>query len=108
DSIRTGLDSMGRIGGEEFMVIAPQTGMDGATALAERIRLGVELTQFFYKDELIPVRVSLGGAIVENGIHSDFDALKHWASAALSEAKRTGRNRCILYSLSQLPFEQAG
>ena len=54
------------------------------------------------------VRVSLGGAVVDPNMETDYDALKHWASAALAEAKRTGRNRCVCYSLAQLPFEQAG
>ncbi len=103
-----GVDSLGRIGGEEFMVIAPHTNMDGAVTLGERIRSGVETEEFVYKEELIPVRVSIGGAVVDASMETDYDALKHWASAALAEAKRTGRNRCICYSLAQLPFEQAG
>lgn len=106
-SIRA-VDSLGRIGGEEFMVIAPYTNMDGAFTLGERIRTSVEQEEFVYKDETIPVRVSLGGAVVEADMETDYDSLKHWASAALAEAKRTGRNRCVFYSLAQLPFEQAG
>ncbi len=106
-SIRN-VDFLGRIGGEEFMVIAPQTNMEGASTLGERIRSSVEQAEFVYKDETIPVRVSLGGAIVEVEQESDYDNLKHWASAALAEAKRTGRNRCVLYALGQHPFEQAG
>jgi diguanylate cyclase (GGDEF)-like protein len=106
-SIRT-VDSLGRIGGEEFMVIAPHTNMEGATTLGERIRISVEREEFVYKDDVIPVRVSLGGAVVDANMETDYDALKHWASAALAEAKRTGRNRCVMYHLGQLPFEQAG
>jgi diguanylate cyclase (GGDEF)-like protein len=106
-SIRT-VDSLGRIGGEEFMVIAPHTNMEGAITLGERIRTSVEREEFIYKDEVIPVRVSLGGAVVDANMETDYDALKHWASAALAEAKRTGRNRCVFYPLGQLPFEQAG
>jgi diguanylate cyclase len=106
-SIRN-VDFLGRIGGEEFMVIAPQTNMDGASILGERIRSSVEQAEFVYKEELIPVRVSLGGAVVDTEMETDYDTLKHWASAALAEAKRTGRNRCVFYALSQLPFEQAG
>jgi diguanylate cyclase len=107
-SIRN-VDFLGRIGGEEFMVIAPQTSMDGAVALGERIRSSVEQAAFAYKDVPIAVRVSLGGAVVEADFETDYDTLKHWASAALAEAKRTGRNRCVHYTLGQLPpFEQAG
>jgi diguanylate cyclase (GGDEF)-like protein len=105
-SIR-GADAVGRIGGEEFMVIAPHTDMEGAAILGERIRSAVESAEFAYKDEAIPVRISIGGAVVDAEHGTDFDTLKHWASAALAEAKRTGRNRCVFYSLAQLPFEVA-
>jgi diguanylate cyclase (GGDEF)-like protein len=106
-SIRA-VDFLGRIGGEEFMVIAPQTEMEGVMTLGERIRSSVAESEFNYKGETIPVQVSLGAAVVEADKLTDYDTLKHWASAALAEAKRTGRNRCVFYSLSQPPFEQAG
>jgi diguanylate cyclase (GGDEF)-like protein len=106
-SIRT-VDFVGRIGGEEFMVIAPHTNMEGAVVLGERVRGGVEQTTFVYKQDTIPVRVSIGGAVVDAGVDADYDALKHLASAALSEAKRTGRNRCVFFTLAEIPsFEQA-
>jgi diguanylate cyclase (GGDEF)-like protein len=107
-SIRHDVDMVGRIGGEEFMVIAPQTKMEGATTLGERIRSSIERAEFIYKDETIPVRVSIGAAVVDTEVATDYDNMKHWASAALAEAKRTGRNRCVFYPLGQLPFEQAG
>jgi diguanylate cyclase len=106
-SLRT-VDFLGRIGGEEFMVIAPETEMTGAMVLGERIRSTVEKTPFSYKDEAISVRVSVGFALVDAGIQADFDNMKHLAAAALSEAKTTGRNRCVFYSLPSLDIEQAG
>lgn len=106
-SVRT-VDFLGRIGGEEFMVIAPETGMEGAVALGERIRTMVENNEFSYKDEPIAVRVSVGFAIAEGGIETDFESIKHAAAAALSDAKKTGRNKCVFQLLPKLPFEQAG
>jgi diguanylate cyclase (GGDEF)-like protein len=106
-SLRT-VDFLGRIGGEEFMVIAPETDIPGAMVLGERIRSTVEKTEFSYKDEPISVRVSLGFAIAEGGVQADFDSLKHLAAAALSEAKKTGRNRCVYYTLPRIAVEQAG
>src|SRR5262249_12641035 len=50
------VDHLGRIGGEEFMVIAPHTNLDGLPALGERIRSTVEQTKFVYKEDVIPVR----------------------------------------------------
>ena len=93
-SVRT-VDFLGRIGGEEFMVIAPETDMEGAIVLGERIRTTVETTEFSYKDETIAVHVSIGFAIADPGIETDYETIKHLAAAALSEAKNTGRNRCV-------------
>ena len=106
-SVRT-VDFLGRIGGEEFMVIAPETGMEGAVVLGERIRTMVEAAQFSYKEDTISVRVSIGFAIVDGGIETDYETIKHLAAAALSEAKKTGRNKCMFNTLPKLPFEQAG
>jgi diguanylate cyclase (GGDEF)-like protein len=110
-SLRT-VDLLGRIGGEEFLVIAPETGMDGARVLGERIRSTVEKEVFTYKEAIIPVRVSIGIAVDdtddEKAAKPDYEQMKHLAAAALSEAKNTGRNRCIIYRMPNLPFEAAG
>lgn len=103
------VDLLGRIGGEEFMVIAPDTGMEGALVLGERIRSLVEKSTFTYQDQVIPVRVSIGFGVVEQPEIVDYDTMKHLAAKALSEAKKTGRNRCVFYSVSdKRPFEAAG
>ena len=106
-SLRT-VDLLGRIGGEEFLVIAPETDMEGAAVLGERIRTTVESAPFNYKGEIIPVQVSIGFAVVEQGIVADYEQMKHLAASALAEAKRTGRNRCVYYTMPKIPFEQAG
>jgi GGDEF domain-containing protein len=82
--------------------------MEGAVTLGERIRSNVEKTIFTYKDEIIPVRVSVGFAVAEEGIQADYEQMKHTAAAALAEAKTTGRNKCVFYSMPNLPFEAAG
>ena len=106
-SVRT-VDFLGRIGGEEFMVIAPETNMEGAVVLGERIRTTVESTVFTYKEENISVHVSIGFAIADAGVETDYEMMKHLAAAALSEAKKTGRNKCVYKIAPKLPFEQAG
>lgn len=106
-SLRT-VDFMGRIGGEEFMVIAPETGMDGALALGERIRTAVERAVFAYRDAIIPVRVSIGFAVADEKVEVDYESMKHTAAAALSEAKNTGRNRCVFFVMPRADLEQAG
>jgi diguanylate cyclase (GGDEF)-like protein len=106
-SLRT-VDFLGRIGGEEFLVVAPETNLPGAATLGERIRSSVEARVFSYKESVIKVTVSIGIAVAEAGVSADYDQMKHIAAAALAEAKCGGRNRCVLHSLANRPFEQAG
>jgi len=106
-SLRT-VDLLGRIGGEEFLVIAPETNYDGAFVLGERIRTTVENEIFTYKDSQIAVRVSIGFAVVDDGVEVDYESMKDKAAAALSEAKNTGRNKCVIYRMGNVPFEAAG
>ncbi len=105
-SLRT-VDSLGRIGGEEFLVIAPETNMEGAMVLGERIRTTVQNTPFYFKEHVIPVTVSLGFAVAEVNVAADYEQMKHIAAAALAEAKVKGRNRCVFQSLTARPFEEA-
>src|SRR5262249_42849607 len=72
-----GVALMGRIGGEEFLVIAPETNQEGATSLGERIRSTVERTTFGYKGEDIRVTVSLGFSVAEAGVAADYEQMKH-------------------------------
>jgi diguanylate cyclase len=106
-SLRT-VDVLGRIGGEEFLVIAPETNEEGAMVLAERIRINVEKHGFQYKEHTIPVTVSVGFAVAGGETVSDCEQMKHVAAAALAEAKLTGRNRCVVQTVVARPFEQAG
>ena len=63
---------------------------------------------FTYKESIIKVTVSIGMAVAEAGVAADYDQMKHIAAAALAEAKFAGRNRCVLHTLPNRPFEQAG
>jgi diguanylate cyclase (GGDEF)-like protein len=103
DSLRA-VDTVGRIGGEEFMVVAPETNVEGALILAERIRTAVELKEIHYKEQTIKVTVSIGFAVVEGERLATYDQLKHVAAQALGEAKAAGRNCSIIRELSaELP-----
>ncbi|MFN4260596.1 MAG: diguanylate cyclase [Gemmataceae bacterium] len=94
-SIRT-VDSVGRIGGEEFMVLAPETNFEGAVILGERIRSTVERTPIHYEHHRIMLTISIGVAVVDTHVPTTYAQMKRVAAAALEEAKQTGRNCCIV------------
>lgn len=85
-----------RYGGEEFMIILPNTDQDGLETVGERLRQRIESTPFSI-DEIgteIPVTASLGGAVCQ----PDEEPLRmiERADNALYRAKDSGRNRLIL------------
>ena len=87
------VDSVGRIGGEEFLVLAREATLDGAKILAERIRATVEETSIVYTGTPIRVTVSVGFAVAEGAAPEDAEGLVKLAAEALAHAKATGRNR---------------
>jgi diguanylate cyclase (GGDEF)-like protein len=101
-SLRT-VDTIGRIGGEEFLLLAPETNLEGAATLGERIRSAVDTSEYHYKDAKIHVTVSVGFAVALTGVPADFEAIKYAASVAMDEAKNKGRNRCVIRLLPDEP-----
>lgn len=105
NSVRS-VDAVGRLGGEEFMVVAPETTLEGAEKLAERIRSQVAENPIHYRGNDIRITVSVGFVVAEVGAEVDFDTMHHIASDALREAKESGRNRCVIRTLD-VSVEQA-
>lgn len=86
-------DTVGRYGGEEFLVVAPTTDGPGCLALADRIRQAIEQTSFATDAGSLHVTASCGVASVAgHNALSAADVLK-MADAALYRAKAAGRNR---------------
>ena len=92
------VDVLCRFGGEEFVVICPETSGTEATIIGERIRKRVEQTKFRFHGELI--RITISGGI------NQFDPLQpkteislfNGADQALYLAKNEGRNRVVMYT----------
>jgi diguanylate cyclase (GGDEF)-like protein len=103
-TVREVVDSVGRVGGEEFLIIARETSYDGAVILAERIRSAVAETPIEYENMTIHVTASVGFAVAENGVNAEFKNIYALAAQALKEAKETGRNRSVVF---RMPREQA-
>lgn len=90
-------DILSRFGGEEFVILLPDTGLKEACLVAERIRKEVEKKKGKDKS-LPPFTVSLGVAVAHSGLRGqvdfpDLEALLAHADAALYRAKQGGRNR---------------
>lgn len=84
-------DVVGRIGGEEFVVALPDTGPDGAAAVAEDLRSGVAAGPVRLPGVDVPVTVSVGWATWDGA--EPLDGLLGRADRALYEAKAAGRDR---------------
>lgn len=85
-------DVCGRLGGEEFAVLCPETDLKGTAELAERIRYAIETHQITHNARSLSVTISAGVA-QRSQQHSDCDALMAAADKALYAAKNAGRNR---------------
>lgn len=94
-SIR-GIDLACRYGGEEFVIVMPETDMAVATTVAERLRRRIALDPFPVEQgkRSIEVTISIGIAALENADDNAANILKR-ADQALYRAKRDGRNRVV-------------
>lgn len=92
DSIRP-YDTLGRYGGEEFLLLIPGAGAHGAIAVAERARLAIERQPCIVDGMQLRITVSAG--VATSSPDRDADALLRLADDALYRAKETGRNRVV-------------
>jgi diguanylate cyclase (GGDEF)-like protein len=90
DNLRTS-DLLGRYGGEEFLVLMPQTGGDDAMVVAERLRRMVENTPVAYNDLTLRVTISLGVTELRADT-KNYEQMIHEADKALYLSKVSGRN----------------
>lgn len=86
-------DVVARYGGEEFAIICPNTSLDDATYLADRLRRAIEEEVRLAKRPELVVRMSLGVADMQCGnVHTSADLI-NICDQAMYESKRNGRNR---------------
>jgi diguanylate cyclase (GGDEF)-like protein len=86
-------DLPARYGGEEFAVLLPETPLEGARVIAERIRAAVCKEPVMVEGEKIAISVSVGAASHSNALEVKPEILLKKADAALYRAKQAGRNR---------------
>ena len=94
-----------RYGGEEFVVLAPETHLSGAAELAERIRVRMETTFVSIGDETITITVSIGLSST-NGRSCSLEQLIDEADKALYAAKSGGRNAVFAWDTETVIAEK--
>jgi diguanylate cyclase (GGDEF)-like protein len=92
-----GADKAYRYGGEEFCILLPDAGYDGALSVAERVREAVEAVELRPEpqSESVKLTVSIGVAVYPDDA-PDIDGLISCADVALYRAKHGGRNRVVV------------
>jgi diguanylate cyclase (GGDEF)-like protein len=93
-------DALGRIGGEEFLIVMPGVGPRDAEIVLERIRKIIRSSPIELQGQELVITVSIGGAV---SMGESMDELLNRADEALYRAKGSGRDRIVL-----APYEQAG
>ncbi len=86
-------DTVGRYGGEEFLIVAPSSGAEGILRLSERVRLAIETEPIKTDGGEISVTLSLGLAVSSEATPLDPKIMLSTADEALYRAKAEGRNR---------------
>lgn len=101
-------DLLARWGGEEFMALLPNTPVEQARVLAERVRETIAASaQIQLHDRSVRATVSVGAAGCQAGHWLALDELLRLADAQLYEAKRAGRNRVSISGLVAAALVQA-
>lgn len=90
-----GLDTVARLGGEEFVILLPETRADGADAVLQRLQR--ELTKHFFLANNERVLITFSGGVTQVQVGEDsLQSAVARADGALYEAKRAGKNRvCV-------------
>lgn len=108
-AIREDIDWIVRYGGEEFLIVLPETGCDGTIVMAERLRRVISNKAFKIGNLHLKVTASFGGASACFDRKADSDIamadLVHHADTELYRCKNSGRNRSSVSQMAPLQWE---
>lgn len=87
-------DRIGRLGGEEFAILLPNTGQASAMQVAEKLRATIEHQRIVFRGKVIKLTASFGVASLDYATR-DAETLLERTDEAVYEAKSAGRNQCV-------------
>ncbi len=87
-------DFLARFGGEEFVVLMPETDLESAVVAAEKLRAAVEKCQFHYQNTQVSITFSAG--LAQLCKNDNPESLFQRADEAMYRAKEAGRNQCLI------------
>jgi diguanylate cyclase (GGDEF)-like protein len=101
-TLKRNIDTVGRMGGEEFALLLPESDLEAAMAAAERLRQAIAAAPLMWEGRHVPVTMSFGCAVLPGSETIDtspaemlFEELFKLADQALYDAKHQGRNRAV-------------
>ncbi|MEX0614635.1 MAG: GGDEF domain-containing protein, partial [Methylophaga sp.] len=97
---------IGRYGGEEFLVLLPDTDVQQLELIAERLRRLVARGRYDYRGQMIEVTISIGAMAVTKDNFSEHDDPLLLADKALYTAKKQGRDCVVIYGESNINASQ--
>ncbi|MFQ3229027.1 GGDEF domain-containing protein [Reinekea sp.] len=89
--VSRGSDFLARFGGEEFILLLPQTNLEDAYIAVDKIRQRIESRPFHFQNKPVPITIS--GGVSEKLADEETSAWIHRADLALYESKENGRNK---------------
>lgn len=92
-------DTIARFGGEEFIILMPETTQDEAFDVIEEIRTAIDNTKFAIQARITPIKVTVSfGVAGRMGLNESPNEIIHNADSALYHSKLTGRNRTCVFT----------
>jgi diguanylate cyclase (GGDEF)-like protein len=101
------VDILARYGGDEFIILLPETNLEEAADIAERLRCNMEASQIEIDSIPISTTLSIGVAGTADR-HTEFNELLKWADIALYKAKQAGKNRVHIRNFPTTPKKETG
>lgn len=89
-------DIVGRWGGEEFILLLPETNLTGGEIAAEKIRKIIDQNEFIYNNKVIPISITFGVSEYSSG--KNIDSCIKEADSALYKGKSKGKNRVEIFN----------